>query len=81
VVRNLASSHEALSGVADTTTFRIEQEFSRVRLVVDHLRRVLRGRVYTEFVYESAAFRLALNQALNRHRFDLIHVDGLDLFG
>lgn len=81
VVRNLASSHEALSGVADTTTFRIEQEFNRVRLVVDHLRSLLRGRVYTEFVYESADFRQALHQALNRHRFDLIHVDSLDLSG
>lgn len=68
-----------LGALASTKAFRIPQEWSQVRRVTDHVRSLVGGGVYTRFAYESAEFREALEQALHLTRFDVAHVDSLDL--
>lgn len=80
-VRDLSESIERLSSMAETSTFRIEQEYSRIRMFLDHAIGLLSGRVYTERAYESFEYRSALKRVLRARRFDLVHVDSLDLSG
>lgn len=61
--------------------FELPQERSRSRFVSDHLRSLVSGRAYTRWSYESAAFRMRLRGLLDSVRFDLVHVDSLDLVG
>lgn len=68
-----------LSEIADPQIFEIPQETSRPRFVVDHLRSVLTRRAYTHYAYESEAYTNALRSLLDEHRFDLVHMDSLDL--
>ncbi len=72
---------EALPGVAGVEAFPIPQEHSRPRLAWDHLRSVASRRAYTVFSYESAAYRARVEELLRTRRFDLVHVDSLDLSG
>jgi glycosyltransferase involved in cell wall biosynthesis len=77
---DLPGSLAALRTIAsDVELFRIEQEYSRARMLADHGRSVLTGRAYTAFAYRSAAFRHALLSRLARERFAIAHVDSLDL--
>ena len=77
---DLPGSLAALRTIAsDVELFRIEQEYSRTRMLADHGRSVLTGRAYTAFAYRSAAFRHALLSRLARERFAIAHVDSLDL--
>lgn len=66
-------------GLASVEVFRIPQRHSRIRFLYDHLRSLVLGRVYTTFVYDSRAFRRRLSALLQSTRFDLVHVDSLDL--
>lgn len=59
--------------------FPIPQEGNRWRLLLDHIRSVVTGRVYTYYSYESTQFRRRLTDILREHAFDLVHVDSLDL--
>lgn len=77
----VAESVEALGAYGRVEAFRIPQEWSRFRLVADHLRSVLGGRVYTTTAYESEAFRSRLRVLLRDERFDLVHLDSMDLSG
>lgn len=77
--RDIAASVTALHTLAKSTVTPIDSESSRPRLVWDHLRSMATGRVYTYFVYESRAYASALRQLLATQRFDLVHVDSLDL--
>ncbi len=74
---------EGLRGMREVATaaeaFPIPHEHARARLLADHLRSVLSGRAYTVFTYESRAFRRRLEEVLGERRFDLVHVDSLDL--
>lgn len=80
VIRDVEASLVALRRIAKVVeAFPIEQEYSRSRLLADHLWSVLHRRVYTVSAYENAAFRARLEQLLRSERFDLIHVDSLDL--
>ena len=55
---DLPGSLAALRTIAsDVELFRIEQEYSRVRMLADHGRSVLTRRAYTAFAYQSEAFR------------------------
>jgi glycosyltransferase involved in cell wall biosynthesis len=72
-----ASTLEALSRLADVQVFPVPQKHSRFRFVWDHLRSVLRGRVYTEFLYESRAFQRRLTEVLRSTAFHLVHADSL----
>lgn len=58
----------------------IPSEQSTVRRLWDHLRSVSTGRAYTFYEYESKDFRVLLRGALSHRRFDLIHIDSLDLY-
>jgi glycosyltransferase involved in cell wall biosynthesis len=68
-----------MRAAAHAEAFPIPQEHSRARLAADHLRSVVQGRAYTVFAYESHAFRRRLGELLRTRRFDLAHVDSLDL--
>lgn len=78
----LADALTALRPLADVRAFRIPQSIHRGRFAWDHLRSVLRRRVYTEYMYASAEFRDALTETLERGRFDVVHVESVtDLAG
>ena len=68
-----------LGRFAQVEVFRLPQKDSRVRFIWDHLRSVTVGRVYTNYLYASKPFRTRLTALLNSRRFDLVHVDSLDL--
>ena len=61
--------------------FPIPQEHSGARFAWDHLRSVARQRAYTVFGYESRPFRKRLLTLLATERFNLVHMDSLDLVG
>lgn len=69
----------SLDQLARVEVFPIPQRHSRIRFLYDHLRSLALGRVYTNYVYDSSAFRTRLNELLEFGRFDLVHVDSLDL--
>ncbi len=79
--QRLRRSIVALSEYADIETFPIPQEHSRARFLRDHLTSLARHRAYTVYAYRSRAFRDRLLNALDGRRFDLAHVDSLDLAG
>ena len=61
--------------------FPIPQEHSQARLFWDHARSAATGRAYTVFTYFSRPFAARLRELLRTDRFDLAHVDSLDLSG
>lgn len=71
----------ALGEFADVRAFPIPQEHGRVRLLLDHARSVLTGRVYTVSTYRSAVFVQAVREAQQEVHFDIAHLDSLDLSG
>jgi glycosyltransferase involved in cell wall biosynthesis len=74
------ASLAALSRIVNRVeAFPIEQEYARGRLLIDHLRSVMLGRVYTVAAYESRAFRQRLSGLLQAEQFDVAHMDSLDL--
>jgi polysaccharide biosynthesis protein PslH len=74
-----AGDARALAHLAELEHFPIPQEHSAVRLLWDHARSIAARRAYTAYVYDSAAFRKRLEDVLSRERFDIVHVDSLDL--
>lgn len=74
-------SVEALGRWARVEVFDIPQEHSRPRFVWDHLRSVAGRKSFTLHAYESPAFRRRLRELLARERFDIVHMDSLDLAG
>ncbi len=68
----------ALAELGEVEVFPIPQRHSRVRFVADHLRSLATGRVFTHYLYDSAAVRARVRAAV-RDGFDLVHVDSLDL--
>lgn len=74
-------SIEGLAPVARAEAFPIAHDGGALRLLRDHLGSVARRRVYTRYVYDSAEFRGALRRLLSTRRYDLVHVDSLDLAG
>ena len=77
--RDLPASLRALNALGPTQAVPIPQEHSRVRLLADHARSLLLGRVYTYFAHDSAEFDRLLRQTLRENSFDLVHFDSLDL--
>ena len=68
-----------LSDLADVETFPIPQEHSRIRLLWDHARSLVRRRAYTVFSYQSREFERRLRDLFEGERFDLVHADSLDM--
>ncbi|HET8771532.1 MAG TPA: glycosyltransferase family 4 protein [Gemmatimonadaceae bacterium] len=75
----VAAGIAGLLPYADVAVFPIPQEYSRVRMLWDHLRSVVQRRAYTWYVYESQAFDERLSQLLTTRRFDVAQIDSLDL--
>jgi len=76
---NEGASLRALSQLGHAEIFPIPQRHSRLRFLADHARSLLRGRVFTQYLYESGAFRERLRQLVAEGGYDLVHVDSLDL--
>jgi len=87
VPRHLGASHdvgratEALRQLGHVEVFTIPELHSRVRLLWNHLRSLLRGRVYTYYRHESPALTKRLRELQATTSFDLVHIDSLDLHG
>lgn len=76
---DMAASLEHMRSFVDLELFTIPQNRSRAVYLSNHLRSLLTGRVYTRFIYRSAAYRRRLEELLATGDFDLVHVDSLDL--
>ncbi len=76
---DVATSLEGLGKMAKVEAFEIPQEHSRIRLALDHARSLLTRQSYTRYAYQSGKFSLRLRQLLSSERFDLVHMDSLDL--
>lgn len=74
-----SSAVTALRQLADVRALPVPQASSRLRLLWDHLRSVLTGRVFTVYKHESPSFRDRLSRSLESGAFDLVHLDSLDL--
>lgn len=70
---------DALKSKARVEVFPIPQEHSRWRLLWDHLRSVSTLRPYTYYVHDSVAFTNSLARHLSSTKYDIVHVDSLDL--
>jgi len=79
--RDVDEALSVLRRFGDVEAFPVPQTGRRARFLWDHLRSTLRGRVYTEYLYDSTAFRGRLESLLAREHFDLVHVDSMDLAG
>lgn len=69
----------ALEAFGRVEVYPIPQERSRLRLLGDHLRSVVTGRPYTWYVHESAPYLQRVSALLREHRWDIVHLDSLDL--
>lgn len=75
----VAAGIAGLLPYADVAVFPIPQEYSRVRLLWDHLRSVVTGRAYTWYAYDSRDFRARLRTLLASRKFEVAQIDSLDL--
>jgi glycosyltransferase involved in cell wall biosynthesis len=71
------TSRSALRTLGDVEVFDIPLKHSRIRFAWDHARSTIHRRVYTEYVYESRAFRQRLEHLVRTIRFDIVHIDSL----
>jgi glycosyltransferase involved in cell wall biosynthesis len=76
---DVGRSAAALRRLGSVDVFPLPQNRSRVRFAWNHLRSVLRGCVYTRFMYQSTAFRSRLEEIVRPRKVDLVHIDSLDL--
>jgi polysaccharide biosynthesis protein PslH len=75
----VSASIDALTQLAKVEAFPIPQEHSRLRLLADHLASLVSRRVYTLPAHWSRRYRQRLLDLIRTERFDLFHVDSLDL--
>ena len=68
-----------LARFGEVEAFPVPQTRSRMRLLWDHARSVLLRKVYTQYIFDSSAFRKRLGELLRARSFDLVHMDSLDL--
>ena len=76
-------SHKALERLLSRvySPVSIPSQLSTRRRLWDHMRSVTTGRAYTFYEYWSKEFRVQLQDVLSQFRYDLIHLDSLDLHG
>lgn len=79
--RDVPASLKALAKFASVEAFPIEQESSKVRLILDHVKSVVTRRVYSVAAYSSEQFRARLRSEVATGRYELVHMDSLDLSG
>ena len=70
---------DALAPFAKCQAFPIPELYSTARLAWDHMRSMADGRPYVYHVHQSAPFEAALRKELAATRFDMVHIDSLDL--
>ena len=75
----IAAAIEGLSPLGSVEVFPIPQEHSRARLLWDHLRSLVTGFPYTRFAHDSVDFSKRIQALLTTERFDIVHLDSLDL--
>lgn len=75
------ASVNGLSQLGKVEVFPIPQEQSRFRLLWDHGRSIVTRRAYTYYSYDSVPFRNRIRELLRKEKFDIVHVDSLDLAG
>jgi glycosyltransferase involved in cell wall biosynthesis len=75
----LENSLRELGRFGEVEAFPVPQTRSRLRLLWDHTRSLLFRRVYTQYIFDSSAFRERLGELLRTRSFDLVHMDSLDL--
>ena len=63
----------------DVSHFPIPAEDHSMRSLWDHIRSLATQKPWVNFLYDSKSFRARLDDLLAEHRFDLAHVDSLDL--
>jgi len=78
---DIDASRAALGRFAAVEVFPVPQRHNRVRYLWDHLRSTALRQVYTTYMYQSRAFQRRLTGLLRSRRFDLVHIDSLDLVG
>jgi glycosyltransferase involved in cell wall biosynthesis len=76
---DVAASLDGLRPFARVEAFPIPQEHDPARLVWDHLRSVATGNAYTWYAYDSDPVRRRVSALVAEERFDLVHIDSLDL--
>lgn len=81
VIKDVERSVRQLSEYAHVEAFPIQQEFSRLRLVRDHLKSVFSRRVYSVAAYSHEEFRQRVRDEIASGAYDLVHLDSLDLSG
>lgn len=74
-----AGAVEHLNTMASTEAFEVPQDESSLRKVLDHLRSLATARPFTFYKHRSAPFERRLASLLTEEKFDLVHVDSLDL--
>lgn len=72
---------EALREFGAGEVFEVPQETSRRRWAWDHLRSVATSRPFTVYKHDSGPYRRRIAELLGRCRFDVVHLDSLDLSG
>lgn len=77
--QDVDSCIEELEKYASVEAFDIPQEASRSRFVWDHARSVIGSEPYTRFTYQARNYGRRLDELLDTHDYDIIHVDSLDL--
>ena len=76
---DVAVGRDGLGRFADVEIFEIPQRSSGLRWAWDHMRSTMCGRVYTRYLYRSQPFSRRVNELLQTHSFDVVHIDSLDL--
>jgi glycosyltransferase involved in cell wall biosynthesis len=77
--KDVEASLEGLRELADADAFPIPQDQSRIRWYWDHLRSILRRKPYTAYMYATQTVTSRLGELMQRKKFDVVHVDSLDL--
>jgi glycosyltransferase involved in cell wall biosynthesis len=73
---------EGVAGLAElgeVHAFPIPQDGHPPRLALDHARSLVGRRPYTRWVYDSPAARRMVRELTAAHRFEVVHLDSLDL--
>jgi len=77
--RDVREALDVLGRFGRVEVFPIPQTGRRTRFVWDHLRSLLTRKAYTRFLYDSQGFRSRVRELLAKERFDMVHVDSMDL--
>jgi glycosyltransferase involved in cell wall biosynthesis len=78
---SIADRAQRLSAYGQILPFPIPATLSRLRNARDHVKSLATATPWVRHLYDSGAYRRLLDQLLRSTRFDLVHVESLDLVG